>query len=152
MIPPSGPPLPTRVCQRILPSWSGSSAWTTPDFLPGNQDTLSAAHRHQDRRLTKVVVRTVAFRTVGAVANKARRDVCVVCGTLPMPEQPAGREFERKNRIAGFRGRVGIIVPCRDIEHLALHVDGGRRPHPRAGRTIELGPRGIPLCRTRRLG
>jgi len=34
MIPPSAPPLPTRVCQRILPCWSGSSAWTTPDFCP----------------------------------------------------------------------------------------------------------------------
>ena len=121
-------------------------------FLPGNQDTLSAAQGHQDRRLTEVVIGTIAFRTVDPVTNEARGDVAVVRGKLPMPEHPAGRKIERKNRIAGFRGRVGIIVPCRDIERLTLHVDGRRGPHRRAGRTMELGPHGIPLGRTRGLG
>src|ERR1039457_6891110 len=32
--PPSGLPLPMRVCQRISPFFSGSSACTTPDFWP----------------------------------------------------------------------------------------------------------------------
>ena len=38
-------------------------------FLPDDQDTLSAAQAHQDRRLTKVVVGAVAFRTVGPVGD-----------------------------------------------------------------------------------
>ena len=152
MIPPSGPPLPTRVCQRILPSWSGSSAWTTPDFCPTTSTRCSAAQVHQDRRLTEVVVRTVALRTVGPVGAEAGHDVAVVGGGLPMPEHPAGRKVERKNRIAGFRRRVGIVVPGRDIERLTLDIDGRRGPHRRAGRTMELGPDGILLGRTRRLG
>src|SRR5581483_6733429 len=32
IIPPSGPPFPMRVCQRIAPSLSGSSAYAIPDF------------------------------------------------------------------------------------------------------------------------
>src|SRR6516162_1855073 len=56
-------------------------------FLPDNQDTLSASHTHQDRRLTKVVVWTIAFRTVGP-STEARRDEAIVCGSLPMPEHP----------------------------------------------------------------
>src|SRR2546423_13888201 len=75
-------------------------------FLPDNQDTLPAAQTHQDRRLTKVVVGTVAFRTVGPVSTEARCDVAVVCGSLPMPEHPTGRKLKRKNRITRFRGRV----------------------------------------------
>jgi len=108
-------------------------------FLPDNQRTLSAAQIHQNGRLAKVVVWTIAFRTVGPV-GVARHDVAVVCGGLPMPEHPAGRKIKRNNRIAGFRGGIGIVVPGRDIERLALHIDGRRGPHPRAGRTIELGP------------
>src|SRR5262252_4722802 len=89
-------------------------------FLPDNQDTLSALHTHEDRRLTKIVVWTIAFRTVGPVSTEARRDEAVVCGSLPMPEHPTGCKLKRKNRVARFRGRVGIVVPCRDIERLTL--------------------------------
>ena len=85
-------------------------------------------------------------------APKQEDDEAVICGGLPMPEHPAGRKVKRKNCIAGFRGRIGIVVPGRDIERPTLDIDGRRGPHRRAGRTIELGPDGIPLCRTRRLG
>jgi hypothetical protein len=121
-------------------------------FLPDNQDTLPAAQTHQDGRLTKVVVWTIAIRTVGPVGTEARRDEAVLCSGLPMPEHPTGRKLKRKNRITRFRGRVGIVVPGRDIERLTLDIDGRRGPHRRARRTIELGPYGILLCRTRRLG
>src|SRR5215213_2827178 len=61
-------------------------------FLPDDQHTLAAAQTHQDRRLTKVVVGTIAFRTVGlcSVGIEARYDVAVVSGGLPMPEHPTG--------------------------------------------------------------
>src|ERR1700738_2480533 len=108
-------------------------------FLPDDQDTLSAAQAHQDRRLTKVVVWTIAFRTIGVgpVGTVARYDVAVLCGGLPVPEHPTGRKLKRNNRIARIRGRVGIVVPGRDIERLTLDIDGRRGPHRRAGRTIE---------------
>src|SRR5579864_5225132 len=35
--PPLVPPLPTRVCHRISPLRSGSSAYTTPDFCPASK-------------------------------------------------------------------------------------------------------------------
>ena len=92
MIPPSAPPLPIRVCHRILPSWSGSSAWTTPDFCPIDQHALSVAQTHQDRRLAKVVVRTMVFRTVGLVGTETSHDEAVLRGGLPMPEHPAGSQ------------------------------------------------------------
>src|SRR5262249_29051105 len=34
--PPFVPPLPTRVCHKISPFLSGSSAYTTPDFCPAS--------------------------------------------------------------------------------------------------------------------
>src|SRR5215208_4397316 len=63
-------------------------------FLPDDQHTLAAAQTHQDRRLTKVAVGTIAMWTVGvgSVGIEARYDVAVVCGGLPMPEHPTGRE------------------------------------------------------------
>src|SRR5205814_8889511 len=41
--PPLIPPLPTRVCHRISPLRSGSTAWTTPDFCPATSARLPFA-------------------------------------------------------------------------------------------------------------
>src|SRR5204863_9980911 len=55
----------------------GIQRMDNPRFLPDDQDALSAAQTHQDRRLPEVVVWTIAFRTVGPVAAVARHDVAV---------------------------------------------------------------------------
>ena len=116
-------------------------------FLPDDQDTLSAAQFHQDRRLTKVVVGAFVFRAefVFLSGTEAGHHEAVLCARLPMPEHPTGCKLKLKNCIACFRGRVGVVVPGRDIERLTLDINGRRGPHRRARRTIELGPRGIPL-------
>src|ERR1700680_76122 len=51
------------------------------------------------------------------------------------PENAAGREIERHDRVAGRSGRGGIIIAGGDVHYSALGIDGGSGPDASAGRS-----------------
>ena len=95
------PRLPKRITLAV-----GIERMDHAGLLSDHQHTLSVMQIHQDRRLSKIVIRTMVFRTVGRVGAEAGYNVAVLGGGLAMPKQPAARKVERDDGIAGLCRRV----------------------------------------------
>ena len=105
-------------------------------FLSGEKQPFAARLVHEDRRRAEVPVGAVRVGAVGLVGQPARGGVGVVRGHLPVPEDLAGLEIHREERVAHRRAGVAVVVARRDVQRVLHRIDGGRRPDRRARRPV----------------
>src|SRR5207244_3277390 len=102
-------------------------------FLSRDQSTPSVWQIDQYRRRTKVEVRSPGLRAVILKCRIAARDIKgIAFGHLARPESLSGIEIEREKGIGGTRRRIGIAIPCGDINRARARVDRRRSPNARA--------------------
>ena len=134
----SVPPLPMRVCQTILPFWSGSNPCTTADFCPATSTCFPPPISSRTAEPPK------------STSSPDSRDSCRRRRARPQPQlnmsglRLAATSGSRRSHVDSDDGVGGLDVGIRvavaghDVNQLALEIQRGRRPDGRAGRAVEL--------------
>jgi hypothetical protein len=131
-----GPPRSIRACHTMRPCPSGSSAKTSPDFWPMVKSRLpsSRAMRLADAPRSK----SGPCGSGQFALSAARQAMFPMSPRSNRPDDGAGIEREREDRVAGIGSRGQMIVARANVKNPPLRVDRRRRPDRDAGRSPKL--------------
>src|SRR4029077_15661568 len=129
----------------------GTEAPHDAGLLTDHDHALAAGQRAQHRRVAEVEVGTEILRAV-LDARAAADEERVGARRLVPPQNLAGLDVHRDDRIARLRRRLGVRVAPADVDGAALLVDRRAAPDGRArGRPLRRALRVLPRLH-RRLG
>jgi len=95
-------------------------------LLRDDQRSPARTQTDQYRRLSKVEVGATGLRTIRPLRRGAAVVEGVILRQLLRPQQLAGLQIHGKDRVAGVRGRVRIVVAGRNVKNPELLVDRRR--------------------------